>query len=446
MERKDSINSQAREYFIINEIFNDIELDVLEESGHDIEYLAHQSAALFDGGMEKEEVRKYFTDAYPEAFTSNVVIPTMGNDIGEFIPHFLWNPYVPLDDFSVLIAKGGTGKTFMSCWLAAQVTRGGFIKADRDFWSQEEAKRTGVYPEPENVLYISGEEDDALLKDRFVKCGGDLSHFAVLDRTKSEGLNFTEGYLQFLLSVKSVNPRLVIIDPLQAYIGQKVDMNRTNQTRPAMQKLASIAKKCNCGIILISHENKGRHDQNINDAASGSTDIINASRSAMIMIRDPEDDDCRIMVHTKANYSALADSLKFRITPGGGFEFVGISQIDKEMLERAAQERKSVGDILAARDELTGIEEDLIEAICSYAVEGKSVIVTYDQFKDDFGAGIFGSSGRPSIVLKHLKNQLKTKGITLELKTTNGNAKRAPYNGKNRNGIEIFMEKGRGLA
>ena len=252
--------------------------------------------------------------------------------------------------------------------------------------------------------------------------------------------------MQFLLSVKSVNPRLVIIDPLQSYIGQKVDMNRMNQLRPALQKLASIAKKCHCGIVLISHVNKGRHDQNINDAANGSTDIINAARSAMMLIQDPEDDYCRIMVHTKANYSALADSLKFRITPAGGYEFSGISLIDRAMLEKAAQERKSIGDVLAARDEFSEIEDDLVDAICSYAVEGKSVIVTYDQFKDDFGAGIFGSTGRPSTVLAHLKNQLKAKGITLELKTTNGHSKRAVYNGKNRNGIEIFKEKDKGLA
>ena len=138
--------------------------------------------------------------------------------------------------------------------------------------------------------------------------------------------------------------------------------------------------------------------------------------------------------------------MKFHITFNGGFVYDGISLINRDTLETAARARKTLAEVLAAREESSEVSERLIEAVCKYAVDGKSLIVTYDQFMDDYGDDIFGNSSRPSMQLKKIKPQLQARGITLEFNTLNGKAKRKIYKDKNRNGVEISKEDKQGQA
>lgn len=440
--------STARDYLTQIIGLDETEVDLLEENGHDPEYIAQAAALLFDQNgttLTIDEVRQKIRDQYPEAFNYRIVLPTNGADIAEFEPHFLWKPYIPLNDYTVLYASGGSGKTFACNWIAAQITKGGFIKGDTDFYSQEEAKRTGKYPDPGNVLYISSEEEEGLIRERFIKSGGDQRRLYVLDRNKSLDMNFTDGHIPFTLSVQSCNPRLVIIDPIQAFLGKSIDMNRKNQLRPAMQRLATIAKKCNCGIILVSHVNKKDQSTNINYAVSGSTDIVDAARSALMVIQDPEERDGRILVHTKANYSALADSLKFHITPNGGFVYDGISMITRDVIEDANRKNKSLSDYMAQQGEERTTKEDLIDAIKELAVPGKSIIIAYDEMIDTFGDSIFGGASRPGSLIKKVIPALKQCGIEIEMNTVNGKPKKKRYKDKSGAiGFEIYQKPQKG--
>lgn len=101
-------------------------------------------------------------------------------------------------------------------------------------------------------------------------------------------MDFTDGYEDFVQTIKRYNPRLVIIDPWHAFLGAGVDINRVNAVRPVFQRLANMAKVCNCGMILVSHVNKRAQGENANNAATGSTDFINAARSALRVIFNDE--------------------------------------------------------------------------------------------------------------------------------------------------------------
>lgn len=362
----------------------------------------------------------------------------------EVKPHeYLWNPYLPNNDVTILMAPGGTGKTMLCCWILAQVSKGGYIPGDADYYSQYESKKTGIEPAPKVGLYISSEDDGSEIRARLEASGADLSKVAILDRIGSEGMTFDEeGYDEFVQTIKDVNPALVIIDPWSAFIGKNIDVTKVNHVRPAMQRLAVIANECHCSIILISHVNKKPQAENINNAAIGSTDFVNAARSALTLIfsDDENDPDGRIMVHTKANYSAAGESLKFNILPVGAFEYTGRSDVTRQTLEDAARNRRTVAEQIEARKVDKAVSDNLIEAVSSYAKPGEFVIIAYDQFCDDFGDDIFGKTNRPSTALKKIQGRLKDKGITLEFNTTNGNAKRTAYNGKNKNGVEIFLK------
>ena len=420
--------------------FSDSEISALESAGYSADIMAEVAVQQFEKGATVEELTQWVKTQFSEAF--NYRKAKCAADIEDTVHRYLWRPYLPLEDYSILMAASGTGKTMFCSWLAAQVTRGGFIKGDNDYYAQEEARRTGSPPPPANVLYISSEELAGELRHRFVASGGDPTRYFIYDREDSMGLSFTDGYNEFLRCVESCSPKLVIIDPWQAYIGESVDVNKVNQVRPAMMRLASIAKKCDCSIVLISHINKKPQAENINNAALGSSEFVNAARSGLTLITsdEPEEQDTRILVHTKVNYAAAGDSLKFHITPDSGMVYDGISLVNRAVLEAAARNHKTVSEMMTIQKEERAVKTGLIEAIKTMAIPGQSVIVAYEEMIDTYGEEIFGGSTRPGNVLKKVIPSLKALGIEIETKTVTGSAKSKTYNGKHANGFEIYQK------
>ena len=419
---------------------SDAQIEIINESMFDAQVIAELSTQKFDQGLSIEEVLQWLQEKFPEAFAYRK--PKCAADVEDQVHRYLWKPYLPLEDYSILMAASGTGKTMFCSWLAAQVTKGGFIKGDTDYYAQAEARRTGAAPAPQNVLYISSEELAGELRHRFVESGGDPNRYFIYDREDSMGMNFTDGYAEFLRCVQSCSPKLVIIDPWQAYIGETIDPNKVSQVRPAMMRLASIAKKCDCSIILISHINKKPQAENINNAAIGSSEFVNAARSGLMLVAsdEPEETDTRILVHTKANYAAAGDSLKFHITPAGGMVYDGISLVNRALLEAAARNRKTVAEMAAIQKEDHAVRGELIAAIKEMAEPGKSIIVAFDEMKDIYGEEIFGGSSRPGGVIKKVIPALKTFGIEIDLTTAAGKPKKKAYNGSTKNGFEIYQK------
>ena len=69
---------------------------------------------------------------------------------------------------------------------------------------------------------------------RLVEAGADLSRVMVIDDTE-EALTLSDDRME--KAVRQNHVRLVIIDPVQAFIGADVDMNRANEVRPVSRKL-----------------------------------------------------------------------------------------------------------------------------------------------------------------------------------------------------------------
>lgn len=256
-------------------------------------------------------------------------------DFGEYHASYIWYPYIPRREYSLIIAESGTGKTYTVCKIAADLSNG-----LRLFGDERPAGR------PQKTLIISSEDDGETLKARLEKCGADLSNVFICDRSASIGLNFTAPNFSDLLA--EIKPDLVILDPFQAFIGNDIDVNRMNQMRAALQTLANNARVHNCGIILISHVNKREQSGNANNAAAGSTELVNAARSALILCFDDSDaerKDLRLLIHTKANHSALGRSIRLSVN-GDGVQFVGFSAADKSTLELKARGKITLSEAL----------------------------------------------------------------------------------------------------
>ena len=96
------------------------------------------------------------------------------------------------------------------------------------------------------------------------------------------------------------NAKLVIIDPIQAYLGADVDMNRANEVRPIFMRLGQVAQRTGCAILLIGHLNKAAGMQSL-QRGLGSIDIAAAVRSVMFIGKLKHDPTMRILTHEKSS-------------------------------------------------------------------------------------------------------------------------------------------------
>lgn len=332
-------------------------------------------------------------------------------DFGDDNTEFLWYPYLPIGDYSVIMADGGTGKTILCCGIAAHVTTGRPLPG-------EESES-----EPRNVLIISAEDRGEILKKRLALSGADLSKVFILDCADSEGLNFSDKYDEFMETLTACNPALVIVDPWHAFLGESVDINRVNAVRPVFQKLANVAKTCGCSLILISHVNKRAQGENANNAATGSSDFINASRSAIRVIFDETDEDCRVLIHTKTNYAAYGKSIRYRIEDGG-VVWDGFSEITKQTLEAAARKRVTPWEATKQSGERETINNALIEALEKSANQFVPTRFSYDEFKKEHGDLIFGGL-QPKRALDAVKDRLADDGYFLKACAVKRNSRMA---------------------
>lgn len=320
-------------------------------------------------------------------------------DFGEDNTTFVWFPYVPVGEYTVLMSPGGTGKTYLICGIAAAISKGEALPGD----DPPDA--------PGTVLIISAEDRGELLKRRLSASGANLDNVLILDCQASEGLNFTEGYEQFKALIKRYSPRLVVVDPWHGFLGESIDINRVNAVRPVFQRLANIAKECGCGMILISHVNKRAQGENINNAATGSTDFVNASRSALYLIFDEEDIDRRIVVHTKSNYARYGESVCFRVEDGG-LRWDGFSDVDRSTMEKAARLRKTPGEVVQAQEARDTCNQNLLTALLDSANPFEVVRFVYDEFKNKYGTNIFGPL-QPKRALDAVAGEMSAQGYEL---------------------------------
>lgn len=369
---------------------------------------------LRDGVTTEGYARTTFEETYPEAFAATEgqkYEARLASEFGEDNTTFVWYPYIPVGDYTVLMAPGGTGKTYFVCGIAAAVSRGEELPGD--------LKPT----EAGNVLIISAEDRGELLKRRLAASKADLDKIYILDCVSSEGLNFTDGYETFKATIREYSPRLVVVDPWHGFVGDSVDLNRVNAVRPIFQRLANIAKECQCGMILVSHVNKRAQGENANNAATGSTDFINASRSALYLIFDEENEDRRIVVHTKTNYAPYGKSVCFAIEDGG-VVWDGFSEIDRQTMEQAARQRKTPFEVKSVEAYKDSTKELLLRALNDAAIPFSDIRFTYDSFKEKYGSEIFGTM-QPKRILDSIASDMYSRGYQLKtgIQVKTGNAK-----------------------
>ena len=262
----------------------------------------------------KKAIAETITIKVPE---SEEMVPMLCyEDIEQTSVEWLWFPYIPFGKLTIIQGNPGEGKTYFAMMLTAACTNRKLFPNMEDI-------------EPFNVIYQTAEDGMGdTIKPRLVEAGADLSRVMVIDDTE-EALTLSDDRIE--KAVRQNHVRLVIIDPVQAFIGADVDMNRANEVRPVFRKLGMIAEKTGCAIVLIGHLNKSSGTQSMYRGL-GSIDIMAAVRSLIFIGKVRKDPTTRVLIHEKSSLAPPGETMAFKLGDEEGFRWVGAYEISADEL------------------------------------------------------------------------------------------------------------------
>ncbi len=132
-------------------------------------------------------------------------------------------------------------------------------------------------------------------------------------------------------AIVQTKARMVVLDPIQGFLGSEVDMHRANEIRPLMKRIAVLAEKYHCAIILIGHMNKNSNGKS-SYRGLGSIDFQAAARSVLIVGRIKDEPEVRVVCHTKSSLAPEGKAIAFRLDKNNGFEWIGEYDISADEL------------------------------------------------------------------------------------------------------------------
>ena len=277
---------------------------------------------------------------------------------------WLWKPYLPFGKLSVLQGNPGEGKTYFAMHLAAACTNGKLLP------NMERM-------EPFNVIYQTAEDGlGDTVKPRLIEAGADLDRVLVIDDSEVQ-LTLSDERIE--KAIVENNARLVTIDPIQAYLGADVDMNRANEVRPIFMRLGQVAQRTGCAILLIGHLNKAAGMQSL-QRGLGSIDIAAAVRSVMFIGKLKHDPTMRILTHEKSSLAPPGASLAFSLGDESGFRWVGeyditademLSGIEPQRETKTQQAKDLICTLLAGGKQV--LSEDIDKAALERGIPGRTV-------------------------------------------------------------------------
>ena len=240
---------------------------------------------------------------------------------------WLLYPFIPFGKVTIVQGDPGEGKTTMVLQIIAKLTKGEAVLPSGSDESALEEKTMVL--EPVNVIYQTAEDGlGDTIKPRLLSAGADCSRVMVID-DNDQALTMMDARLEE--AIIQTKARLVVLDPIQGFLGTAVDMHRANEIRPLMKRVAVLAEKYHCAIILIGHMNKNSNGKS-SYRGLGSIDFQAAARSVLIVGRIKDEPEIRVVCHVKSSLAPEGKSIAFRLDKDTGFEWIGEYDISADDL------------------------------------------------------------------------------------------------------------------
>ena len=243
---------------------------------------------------------------------------------------WLWYPYIPFGKLTIIQGDPGEGKTTFALRLAASCSTG------RPMPGMESRS-------PFNVIYQSAEDGlEDTIKPRLTEAGADQERVINI-REDKRSLHLLDSRIE--KAIVQCDAKLLILDPLQGYLGERIDMNRANEIREVMKAIGQVAQRTGCAIVLVGHLNKATGMSSAYRGL-GSIDFRAAARSVLVVGRLRKNKNIRVIVHDKSSLAPEGKSLAFNLGNEEGFRWLdgydGISAEDLLSGLSSQQETKTM--------------------------------------------------------------------------------------------------------
>jgi hypothetical protein len=263
-----------------------------EKHGKDIsDYLETHSLEELRELIKQTPIYTPSVESVPD--TSKELEVVCLTDVESEETNWLWKPFIPIGEFTLIDGIEGLGKSWVCCALACAVAGGNRLP-----FSESEA-----FP-PSNVLIMSAEDSlSKTVKPRLISMKANLTRIFAIDELFS--LSDDKDLIRFEAIIAKYEPILVIIDPIFSYTGGK-NLNQESESRPIAQKLIKIAQKFNCAILGVRHIGKSKGNGEARAAGLGSISWRASARSGLLVGKDEETGETAIC-QTKCNLAPTAN-------------------------------------------------------------------------------------------------------------------------------------------
>lgn len=392
----------------------------------------------------------------PQSFGDKPVFVDLDAIPDEDDTKYIWFPYIPMNEVTILAAPGGTGKGMLFTLLAARLSSGqGLTDAEPEPCPE---RQRGLEPGEKAVTLILSKEDGARrIKPRFLISNGVPAYLKIVDDTLYDSnekeflLRFNigtdEGCFELERWIKASCAKLVVVDPITSFMTGK-RLNNGDDTRMVLHNLTRLARRTNTAIIAVTHTRKGsKDDAAMTDLIAGSHEIKDVARSVLMIGYDIEDERTidefdyktprRLVYHLKTNHSTAGKTVRYYIKEnedkqaGGQFPtselFPTFSDVTAELLERTPhgtlpalywQKLKAEREARRKNSENSippRVWTALSELMQTMESNGQTeVSISYRQFEEDNGGNLWSGSHKQSHDLSRCLGLIKRNGYYIE--------------------------------
>lgn len=232
---------------------------------------------------------------------------------------WLWPGRVPLGKLTLIAGDGGCGKSTLTADMAARVSTGAP-------W-HDGAATSG----PGGVLMLSAEDDPGdTIKPRLLAHGADCSRVHLLRSVIEVGGERMANLADVAAIDEAIGGtpdcRLVVIDPVSAYVEAGRDDHKNSEVRGMLAPLSELAERKRVAIVCVHHLNKAMAGTKALYRVVGSIAWAAAARAAWGVAIDEKDeapneaDRRRLLVPLKMNCGKPARSWAYHVVEDFGHD------------------------------------------------------------------------------------------------------------------------------
>ncbi len=290
---------------------------------------------------------------------------------------------IALGKLTLIAGDPGLGKSFITLDMAARVSRGElprYVPSGMTCMDQPDERAAESHADPVNnakpyagrlvdcgqVVLLNAEDDAGdTIKPRLEAMDADLTRIHLFEgvvQPMGRCVNLTQldtDIRLFAQTLKKIeNLKLIIIDPISAYMG-KTDSHNNADVRSVLAQLARLAQWTGAAVVCVTHLNKDAGGKRAIYRAMGSLAFTAAARAVHLVSKHPDDASKRVVAPVKNNLSEESSPRVYRIDEGRVVWLDEDIEWDADSIEQAFEGSRSTPS--AMEEAKRFLEEALVE-------------------------------------------------------------------------------------